>query len=184
MLTHRLATSDDIDALKALMALSIGELQRGFLSDTQIAASRMVMGLDTQLIEDRTYFAIEAAGQIVGCGGWSFRATLHGGDHSAALRNAALLDPAHDDARVRAMYTHPLFTRRGIGRLVLGLCETAACEAGFRRIVLMATLSGEPLYRSCGYHEIERLKEEAVPGVVVPLVRMGKSLPARAKEIA
>ena len=176
MLTHRLATSADIDALKALMALSIGTLQQGFLNDAQIAASRMVMGLDTQLIADQTYFAIEEAGQIIGCGGWSFRATLHGGDHSAALRNAALLDPAQDEARVRAMYTHPQFTRRGIGRLVLSLCEAAALEAGFSRVVLMATLSGEPLYRACGYHEIERINEEAVAGVVVPLIRMGKLL--------
>ena len=178
MLTHRLATSADIDALTALMALSIGTLQQGFLNDTQIAASRMVMGLDTQLIADQTYFAIEEGGQIIGCGGWSFRATLHGGDHSAALRNAALLDPAQDDARVRAMYTHPQFTRRGIGRLVLSLCEAAALKAGFSRVVLMATLSGEPLYRACGYHEIERINEEAVAGVVVPLIRMGKLLPA------
>ena len=176
MLTHRLATSADIDALTALMALSIGTLQRDFLNDAQIAASRMVMGLDTQLIADQTYFAIEEAGQIIGCGGWSFRATLHGGDHSAALRNAALLDPAQDEARVRAMYTHPQFTRRGIGRLVLSLCEAAALEAGFSRVVLMATLSGEPLYRACGYHEIERINEEAVAGVVVPLIRMGKLL--------
>ena len=176
MLTHRLATSADIDALTALMALSIGTLQRDFLNDAQIAASRMVMGLDTQLIADQTYFAIEEAGQIIGCGGWSLRATLHGGDHSAALRNAALLDPAQDEARVRAMYTHPQFTRRGIGRLVLSLCEAAALEAGFSRVVLMATLSGEPLYRACGYHEIERINEEAVAGVVVPLIRMGKLL--------
>ena len=106
--------------LAALMARAIGELQRGFLSPAEIEASRAVMGLDTQLIDDGTYFVVESGGAVAGCGGWSRRATLFGGDHSAG-RDAALLDPAKDAARVRAMYTAPEFARRGVGRLILEL---------------------------------------------------------------
>jgi GNAT superfamily N-acetyltransferase len=176
MLTSRLATEDDLPALQALMARAIDELQRGFLDEAQIAASHAVMGLDTQLVADRTYFLIEDDGVLAGCGGWSRRATLYGGDHSTSLREPALLDPARDGARVRAMYTHPDFARRGVGRLILKLCEAAAATEGFRRTQLMATLSGEPLYRACGYEQIERTAAAPVNGVVVPLVLMGKAI--------
>jgi len=176
MLTHRLATEADLPALKALMALAIDTLQKGFLDEAQIIASRAVMGLDTQLVADRTYFLVEEDGRLAGCGGWSRRATLYGGDHSTALRNEALLDPAHDAARVRAMYTHPDFARRGVGRLILSLCEAAAATAGFSRVQLMATLSGEPLYRACGYAEVERAPAAPVDGVIVPLILMGKAI--------
>jgi len=158
------------------MALAIDTLQAAFLDPAQVAASRQVMGLDTQLVADRTYFVVEEGGDLAGCGGWSRRATLYGGDHSTALRDAALLDPSRDAARVRAMYTHPTFARRGVGRLILGLCEAAAAEAGFSRVQLMATLSGEPLYRACGYREIERTAAAPVDGVAVPLILMGKTI--------
>jgi GNAT superfamily N-acetyltransferase len=176
MLIHRLALESDLPALQELMARAIAELQRGFLDPAQIAASHAVMGLDTQLVADRTYFLIEDDGVLAGCGGWSRRATLYGGDHSTALREPALLDPTSDAARVRAMYTNPDFARRGVGRLILGLCETAAAAEGFTRVQLMATLSGEPLYRACGYEEIERTQAAPVNGVVVPLVLMGKTI--------
>lgn len=175
-LACRLATHADEPALATLMALAIDQLQQGFLTPEQIAASRLVMGLDSQLIADGTYFVVEADGRPVGCGGWSRRATLYGGDHWAA-RDAALLGPARDAARVRAMYTHPDHVRRGVGRLILARCEEAAAAEGFRRVELMATLSGEPLYRACGYEEIERVS--LIPpnaAVAVPLIRMGKSL--------
>ena len=175
-MTSRLAVETDLPALKALMALAIDELQKGFLDEAQIVASRQVMGLDTQLVADRTYFMVEENGVLAGCGGWSRRATLYGGDHSTALRDAALLDPARDAARVRAMYTHPAFARRGVGRLILSLCEAAAAREGFARVQLMATLSGEPLYRACGYREIERTGAAPVNGVVVPLILMGKPI--------
>ena len=148
-LTHRLARLDDVPVLRPLMDAAIGELLRPFLPPEAVAASFSIMGLDTQLIQDGTYFVIESGGQIAGCGGWSRRATLFGGDHSAG-RDAAVLDPTKDAARVRAMYTHPQFTRRGVGRLVLQLCETAAAREGFARVELAATLAGEPLYRACG----------------------------------
>ncbi|HEX4741109.1 MAG TPA: GNAT family N-acetyltransferase [Caulobacteraceae bacterium] len=162
------------------MDRAIAELQRGFLDEAQIAASRLVMGLDTQLVADRTYFVLEAEGRIAGCGGWSRRGTLYGGDHSTALRDAALLDPARDAARVRAMYTNPDFTRRGVGRRILALCESAAAAAGFSRVELMATLSGLPLYRACGYVEIEPVISETELGPV-PLIRMGKPLDPEAE---
>lgn len=178
MLTHRLATIADLAALRAVMARSIAELQKGFLTDAQIEASGAVMELDTQLIADKTYFIVADGGQLAGCGGWSRRATLYGGDHSASLRNPMLLNPAVDAARIRAMYTHPAHTRKGVGRLVMQLCEAAAREAGFASTELMATLSGEPLYSACGYTPKEHIAAPGANGIAVPLIRMGKYLTA------
>lgn len=172
--THRLAKAEDLDTLRALMAMSIDELQKPFLTEAQISSSWTIMGLDTQLIDDGTYFVVEADGQIGGCGGWSRRATLYGSDQSPG-RDAALLDPARDAVRVRAMYTHPAFKRRGIGRLIIGLCEGAARREGFTRAELMSTLAGEPLYRAVGYDVVERLSDDR-GGVPVPLLRMAKVL--------
>ncbi|CAN7762580.1 MULTISPECIES: GNAT family N-acetyltransferase [unclassified Variovorax] len=173
-LTHRLAHRDDIDALRALMDAAISELQKPFLDESQIASSRAIMGLDTQLIDDGTYFVVEADGRLAGCGGWSRRATLYGGDQSPG-RSAVLLDPAKDAARVRAMYTHPQHTRKGVGRLILSLCEGAARSEGFKKVELMATMAGEPLYRACGYEPCERLTDDR-GGVAVPILRMSKPL--------
>jgi GNAT superfamily N-acetyltransferase len=173
-LTHRLARRDDVPALSALMQASIAELQKGFLDPAQIESSRAIMGLDSQLIDDGTYFVVECDGEIAGCGGWSRRATLYGGDHSSA-RDASLLDPARDAARVRAMYTHPSHTRKGIGKLILSLCESAARAEGYSTVQLMATMSGVPLYTACGYQPHERVLDDR-GGVPVPLVRMTKRL--------
>lgn len=170
----RLARSDDLAALESLMDAAISELQTPFLDESQIASSRTIMGLDTQLVEDGTYFVVEAGDEIAGCGGWSRRATLYGGDRTPG-RSAALLNPANDPARVRAMYTHPRHARRGVGRLILSACEEAARREGFRSVELMSTLSGEPLYLSCGYQPVERLTD-ARGGAPVPLIRMVKSL--------
>lgn len=175
-LTHRLATEEDLPRLNALMTRSIEELQDDFLTPEQVRASHKVMGLDTQLVADRTYFLVEEDGQLAGCGGWSFRATLYGGDDSVVAREPARLDPACDAAKVRAMYTDPRFARRGIGRLVLGLCEAAAREAGFKRVELMGTMSGVPLYTACGYVGVEEVESAPIEGVTVPLLRMEKAL--------
>ncbi len=156
------------------MDAAISELQKPFLDESQIASSRTIMGLDTQLIDDGTYFIVETLGSLAGCGGWSRRTTLYGGDQSPG-RSAALLDPARDAARVRAMYTHPQHTRKGVGRLILTLCELAARSEGFRRMELMATRAGEPLYRACGYEPRENVMDDR-GGAAVPLVRMTKSL--------
>jgi len=172
----RLADEADLPAIGSLMTASIRGLQAPFLSAEQIEASFSVMGLDTQLVADRTYFAVVSAdGRLAGCGGWSRRATLFGGDHSAA-RDPALLDPAAEPARVRAMYTHPDFARQGVGRMILAACESASAAEGFRGCELAATLAGEPLYLACGYHEVERFWAPTPAGIEVPLVRMRKSL--------
>jgi GNAT superfamily N-acetyltransferase len=174
MLTWRLAGLADLPALEAVMAAAIAELQKGFLAPEQIESSRMIMGLDRQLVADGTYFVIEAEGAIAGCGGWSRRATLYGGDHTPG-RDPELLDPARDAARVRAMYTHPSFARRGVGRLILELCEAAAKAEGFTRLELMGTMSGRPLYESYGFEPIEEILDGR-GGAPVPLVRMGKAI--------
>ncbi|MBK7600232.1 MAG: GNAT family N-acetyltransferase [Acidobacteria bacterium] len=178
-LTHRLATLADLGVLRILMDASIFELQRPFLDPKQIESSRTIMGLDIQLFEDGTYFIVESGGQVAGCGGWSRRATLYGGDQAPG-RNGAYLDPKQDPAKVRAMYTHPAYARKGIGRLILSLCESAARDEGFSKVELMATKSGEPLYLACGYKPIEQILDDR-GGVPVPLIRMSKQLPFRSE---
>ena len=173
-LDHRLARHSDVPALTDLMNAAISELQKPFLTEEQIASSRTIMGLDSQLIDDGTYYVVEQNGVLAGCGGWSRRTTLYGGDRSPG-RNAALLDPTTDAARLRAMYTHPRFIRRGVGRLVLTLCEEAARAEGFTRVELMATMSGEALYRACGF-EVKEQVLDSRGGASVPLLRMTKIL--------
>jgi GNAT superfamily N-acetyltransferase len=173
-MTYRLAQSTDLDALRHLIEAAIAELQKGFLDERQIASSRAIMGLDTQLIDDGTYFVVESDGQMAGCGGWSRRATLYGGDQSTD-RDSSLLDPRKDSARIRAMYTHPRHARKGVGRLILSLCEAAAKAEGYQSAELMSTMSGEPLYRACGYQPRESVMDDR-GGVPVPLLRMIKSL--------
>jgi GNAT superfamily N-acetyltransferase len=158
------------------MRRSIETLQDGFLSPEQVAASHKVMGLDTQLVRDGTYFVIESEGQIAGCGGWSWRSTLYGGDESVVSREPHALDPATDAARIRAMYTDPDFVRQGVGRLVIKLCEEAAMRAGFRRATMMATMAGVPLYAASGYVEADPVITASIDGTEVPLVRMEKPL--------
>jgi GNAT superfamily N-acetyltransferase len=175
MLTIRVATSADEPEMRVLMNRAIGELMNSFLTEEQVAASFDIMGIDTQLVADGTYFAVSDGAVIAGCGGWSRRATLFGGDHTKD-RDAALLDPTKDAARVRAMYTHPDHVRRGIGRMVLDACESAARAEGFTRVELAATMAGEPLYRACGYTLIEPFTSRTTNGVEVPLLRMGKAL--------
>jgi GNAT superfamily N-acetyltransferase len=157
------------------MEAAIAELQKGFLTAEQIESSRAIMGLDSQLIADGTYFIVEAGDELAGCGGWSRRETLYGNDGTAG-RSGRLLDPARDAARVRAMYTHPDHARKGVGKLILSLCEEAARREGFRRVELVATLSGVPLYTARGYVRGEEFVDNR-GGVDVPLIRMTKSLP-------
>jgi GNAT superfamily N-acetyltransferase len=170
--TSRLAVTEDVPALIVLMDAAIAELQRAFLDDDQIASSSAIMGIDTQLIDDGTYFVVEADGDIAGCGGWSRRATLYGGNQTPG-RDSNLLDPMVDPARVRAMYTHPGYARRGVGRLILSLCEAAAASEGFTRLELVSTLSGEPLYTAYGFRPLERLLD-ATGCAPVPILRMEK----------
>jgi GNAT superfamily N-acetyltransferase len=171
----RTATPADLAELEALMRVSIRELIGAYFDAARTEASFEIMGVDSQLIVDGTYFVVEEEGRIVGCGGWSRRATLFGGDHSAA-RDVRLLDPTIEAARVRAMYTHPAYARRGIGRQVLAACEAAARAAGFRSVELVATVAGEPLYTACGYLLDERIEVPTSRGVTVPCARMHKRL--------
>jgi GNAT superfamily N-acetyltransferase len=173
--THRLATAGDMPQLTALMNAAIGGLLPQFLPPAEVEASFAIMGLDTQLIEDGTYFIVEINGELAGCGGWSRRATLFGGNHTEG-RDARLLDPRTEPARVRAMYTSPEFTRRGVGKKVLELCEGAARTDGFKRVELAATMGGKPLYEACGYQPIELMMVDTPKGVKVPILRMGKPL--------
>ena len=161
--------------LEKLMHDAIRGLLPQFLLPEKVEASFAIMGLDSQLIADSTYFVVEDEGRLAGCGGWSRRATLFGHSHTAG-RDGRLLDPASEPARIRAMYTHPDFARRGVGRYILALCEAAARSEGFMRAELGATAGGEPLYRACGYTDIELLDVPTPNGVTVPVTRMGKML--------
>jgi GNAT superfamily N-acetyltransferase len=174
-LSHRLAAPDDMPALQLLMARAMRELLPVFLTPLEVEASFAVMGLDSQLIEDGTYFVVARGRALAGCGGWSRRATLFGGNHTAGW-DARLLDPLTEAARIRAMYTDPAHVRRGVGRHVLALCEAAARQEGFRRAELGATMGGRPLYEAAGYRPLELLQVKTPMGVAVPILRMEKAL--------
>lgn len=174
----RLACETDISALEELIPLSVRRLQAATYSPAQMeAAIGPVFGVDRQLIRDGTYFVVESEGKVVGCGGWSRRKAVFGGDRNRVGEDAAL-DPAHDPARVRAFFVHPDYARRGIGRLILTQCEKAIRAAGFREAVMVATLAGEPLYAAFGYAVIERYEIPLSGGIALPAVRMGKRLSA------
>jgi len=168
------ANLGDVPAISELQDLSIDRLQQGYLSPQQIMASRAAMGLDTQLIEDGTYFCVRDKSVLVGCGGWSFRATLYGGNHTAG-RSARQLDPQSERARIRAMYTHPDHARRGIGRLILNTSEAAAKSNGFSTLEMAATKAGRPFYERCGYCVEDEFFDET-GGMPVPLYTMVKSI--------
>jgi GNAT superfamily N-acetyltransferase len=186
----RLAELSEVDELATLIERSVRELQHGDYSPAEIElALETVYGVDTQLIIDRTYFVAEAIldateapvsankalpRPIVGCGGWSKRHTLFGGDKFAG-REAALLHPARDAAKIRAFFVHPDWARRGIGTLILAACERAAFEAGFTRLEMGATLTGVPFYRAHGYAERDRFAVDLSRGESLAIVRMDKS---------
>lgn len=171
----RPANIADAPAIAVLIDCSVRILQANDYSREQIeGALGTVFGVDTQLIADGTYFVVEtSANVLVGCGGWSKRKTLFGGDRGPG-REAALLDPARENARIRAFFVHPDWARRGVGSLVLETCERAAIAAGFRGFELGATLTGERLYAARGYAPVERLEVPLATGVSIPVIRMVK----------
>lgn len=174
VLTLRLATPSDIPALEHLIPASVRELQAGYYTSAQMeAALGPVFGVDAQLIEDGAYFVVEHGTTIVGCGGWSRRLAVFGGDRHRAA-DQSTLDPTQDAARIRAFFVHPHWARRGIGKMILSACETALLAAGFREAVMVATLAGEPLYASCGYAVTERYEVPLSHELTLPVVRMGK----------
>ena len=175
----RLAQQSDVTALHALIEASVRGLQASDYTPAQIeGALGTVLGLDTQLIRDQTYFLVEAADAtghltLAGCGGWSKRKTLFGAD-KAAVREPELLDPATDAAKVRAIFVHPSFARRGLGAIILAHVEAAAVAAGFRRFEMGSTLTGIPLYRLKSYVEVERIAVPLKNGEALPIVKMTK----------
>lgn len=186
----RPAVGADVAILRKLIDASVRGLQAGDYTPSQIEnALATVYGVDTQLIADGTYFVAEEesniegapaqfsgmAPLIVGCGGWSKRKTLYGGDQWTG-REAALLDPQHDAAKIRAFFIHPSWARRGIGTMILEACENAAVAAGFSRLEMGATLTGVPLYRARGYVALENLAVPLAGGESLPIVRMEKRI--------
>jgi GNAT superfamily N-acetyltransferase len=166
---------DDISALEALIPLSVRVLQAPFYTSAQMeAALGPVFGVDRQLIRDGTYFVVERCERnIVGCGGWSRRRAVFGGDRERPGEDA-LLDPAQDAARIRAFFVHPDWARRGIGRLLLDACEEAIRAAGFSDALLVATLAGEPFYAAFGYSAVERHDVALADRLTLSVVRMSK----------
>jgi GNAT superfamily N-acetyltransferase len=179
----RQAVSADVPVLRDLIDASVRGLQAQDYTPSQIeSALATVYGVDTQLIADGTYFvaedqssAGESAPRIVGCGGWSKRKTLYGGDQWTG-REAALLDPQYDAAKIRAFFIHPSWARRGIGTMILEACEGAAVAAGFTRFEMGATLTGVLLYQERGYVALENLEVPLANGEALPIVRMEKRL--------
>ena len=179
-LSLRLATPADIPALHQLIETSVRTLQQNDYTPEQIdGALGTVLGLDTQLVVDGTYFIAEAraacAHHLAGCGGWSKRKTLFGSDHQTN-RDDAELDPSMDSARIRAFFIHPAWARRGIGRRILDECEQRIRAAGFKSVELAATLSGVAFYAACGYVSGERLDVPLPNGLSLKIVRMTKEL--------
>ncbi|HSH96088.1 MAG TPA: GNAT family N-acetyltransferase [Roseimicrobium sp.] len=175
--TLRLAGDSDVPFLEELIPLSVRGLQSAYYSPAQMeAALGPVFGVDRQLISDGTYFVAETGdGLIAGCGGWSRRKAVFGGDRSREGADG-LIDPAIDPARIRAFFIRPGWERRGIGRAILLACESAIVAAHFTRAELVATLAGEPLYLACGYSVIERYEVPMRDELSLPVVRMGKKL--------
>lgn len=175
----RQATAMDIPALRSLIELSVRGLQKDDYSSAQIdGALGHALGLDTQLIEDRTYFVAEPteqAGLIVGCGGWSNRNTLFGSDHGPNRENT-FLDPKTDAAKIRAIFVHPQWARQGLGTLILKHCEEAARRAGFSTLEMGSTLTGVPLYTRKGYVPRERVAIPLPNGETLLIIHMVKDL--------
>ncbi len=176
----RKAAHADIPRMREVIEASVRGLQARDYSPSQIdGALKSVYGVDSQLIADGTYFVAEAVFEgeplLVGCGGWSKRKTLYGGDQYAG-RQDSLLDPRSDAAKIRAFFVHPDWARKGIGSLILEACETAAIAAGFTRLEMGATLSGVAFYRANGYIETENQSVPLSNGETLPIIRMTKSM--------
>lgn len=175
-LTIRKASYEDIPALEALIQNSVKNLQAAYYSREQMdGALGTVFGVDSQLIKDGTYFIVEVESNIVGCGGWSQRKTLFGGDKSQNKEDD-FLDPLHESARIRAFFVHPAWARRGIGSKIMAACEAAAIGVGFSRFELVATLAGEPLYKAHGFYNIEYFEISLPNGACLPVIRMSKQI--------
>ena len=174
----RPATLDDRSEIQRLIAESARGLSGEHYNDTQIETAIVtVFGVDTDLIDDGTYFVVESAGALIGCGGWSRRRTLFGGDQYAS-RDTSYLDPASEAAKIRAFFIHPDHARKGVARAIIDRCESEANAQGFRAMELMSTLPGVKFYKSCGYVEQGDYDLQLVAGVKLELVPMRKEMAA------
>jgi GNAT superfamily N-acetyltransferase len=172
----RPALADDRPALNALIERSALGLSAGFYTQQQAeSATREIFGVDSQLVADGTYFAVEADGVIVACGGWGKRSTSCGGDQ-AKSKPERLLDPATEAAKIRAFFVDPAWARRGLGSLLMTHCSAQAAEAGFSMLELISTMPGEPLYLALGFVEVERYDLLLRQGVRVPVTRMRRAV--------
>lgn len=172
----RTATTADIAALSSLIEVSARELSIGFYTPEQIeAAVTHIFGVDSQVIDDGTYYLIEAPDGPIAAGGWSARRTLYGGDQMKGDEDP-LLDPAVDAARIRAFFVHPRWARQGLARRLYAECARAAWAGGFRSFELIATSPGEPLYAALGFTVLDRGSVDAA-GVAVQFARMGRPIP-------
>ncbi|MBV8518065.1 MAG: GNAT family N-acetyltransferase [Acidobacteria bacterium] len=171
----RVATASDLSAIDRVMRASMQSLGAAFYDERQLASAvAYIAQPDHHLVDDGTFYVVEDEdGTIVACGGWSARRKLFTGTDAQAA-TSGMLNPATDPARIRAMFVHPAAARRGLGRLILETAERAAHAAGFTRCELMATLPGVPLYRACGYEELEPTVIRLPDGVELETVRMGK----------
>jgi GNAT superfamily N-acetyltransferase len=175
-LTLRKAVSTDVPQLRALIDRSARILSREDYRPAQIeGALRGAFGVDSQLLRDETYFLVEDGGECVGCGGWSYRATLFGGD-AHAERDASVLDPKTQAAKIRAFFVDPDHARRGIGSMLLEHCESEARSRGFTAIELMATLPGVKLYSVRGYIASPVVNIDLGQGETIEFVPMRKAL--------
>ena len=178
MFSHFIANLDDVPQIEVLMASSISSLLGELLNDHQLEAAKESMGLDTQLIEDGTYFLVKKGQVLVGSGGYSYRKTLFGGNHTPN-RSDDLLVPGRDAAKVRAMYTDPSWIRKGVGSYILNLAENSIIQLGFNKAELMATVSGILLYENRGYKVVEEIQYESKLGNKVPMYKMEKTIHGR-----
>jgi GNAT superfamily N-acetyltransferase len=164
--------AEDLPVLKALIERSALALSVGFYTQQQAeSVTREVFGVDSQLVADGTYYAIEADGVIVACGGWGKRSTSFGGDQAKSAPER-LLDPATEAARIRAFFVDPAWARRGLGSMLMAHCAARAAAAGFSTLELVSTMPGEPLYLALGFVEVERFDLLLRQGVRVPVARM------------
>jgi GNAT superfamily N-acetyltransferase len=174
----RIATTEDVAEIRELIGASVRGLQTGDYSTAQIEGALVtVFTIDTLLIADGTYFvAFAEDGELAGCGGWSFRKTLYGGDHQLEKIAPERLDPAVDAAKVRAIFVHPKFARMGLGSLILEAAERAATGQGFSRLEMGSTLTGVTLYSLKGYREVGRVLVPVGDGEEIEVVRMVKTV--------
>jgi len=177
MINIRLADIKELKTLNEIITMSARDLSRDDYSEQEIkSAIQYVFGVDTELVNDKTYFVIEKDGEIAGCGGWSKRKTLFGGNQFSGRGETTFLDPSKDAAKIRAFFIHPKFARQGLGSILLTHCEQEAMKNGFTQLEMMATLPGVKLYKTLSYKSVSDEVVMLPNKVPLKFVRMRKNL--------